>query len=130
LSTAQLVSILRANVTTGNTDLAPAITRVFQDHSLSQSKKPLLLFIITDGQTLSSEVNTNLILEYALNNPKGKQMQVVCIQAGHSEEGSAFISALRRTCAAHGMSCAIHGMHFTDVSQNGLLPLVSKFMAE
>ncbi len=126
----ELVNILNRNVTTGDTDLAPAITRVFQDHSLSQSKKPLLLFVITDGQTLSSEVNTNMILEYALNNPKGKLMQVVCIQAGYSDEGAAFITALRRSCAAHGMSHAVHGLLFSDVSQNGLLPLVDKYLAE
>ncbi len=130
LSKNELVNILIQNVTTGDTDLAPAITRVFQDHSLSQSKKPLLLFVITDGQTLSSEVNTNLILEYALNNPKGKLMQVVCIQAGYSDEGAAFITALKRSCAAHGMSHAVHGLLFSDVSQNGLLPLVDKYLAE
>jgi len=122
-----LVNILNRAVTTGDTSMAPALSQVLQDHAVTKAGKGLLLVIITDGLTLSSKENSNLLLQYAEKN-KGKQFQVVCIQAGYSEEGAEFVSSLKRNCASHGMADSIHGLLFQDVSQAGISPFLAKFI--
>ncbi|QQR57374.1 MAG: VWA domain-containing protein [Candidatus Melainabacteria bacterium] len=113
-------------VTTGSTDLASAFKEVLRTHT--DSGKPVMLIVLTDGQTLSSGDSENVILNFADHATAGKRFQLVCIQSGQEQEGARFISALKRDCASRGISKSVHALRFEEVSQEGIAPFLIRFL--
>lgn len=121
---------LYETVTTGSTDLASAFKAVLRSHSESGSTKPVMLIVLTDGQTLSSSDSANIILNFADHAIAGKKFQLICIQSGQQQEGARFIADLKRDCAKRGISQAVHALRFEEVSQDGIAPFLIRFLQQ
>lgn len=110
------------------TSLAAALTSVFKQRHKNTVTKPLLLIILTDGQTLSTQENADVILNNQSNLAGKDEFKIVCIQAGRSNDGAKFVEDLRNSCAQRGLENCVNSLLFEDVSRAGIVPFLMRFM--
>ncbi|MBP6747297.1 hypothetical protein KA344_18850, partial [bacterium] len=130
LTAARLAQALDSVVTTGDTVLAPALRATFERELALDSKKSLLLFVITDGEGLASNDNLEVIREYALKFKGAKRLKIVFIQAGYSEVGAQFVSNLATALRPQSQAVSVHTVLFDEVSQRGLAAVITPFLQQ
>lgn len=127
LSAGKIEAILAEAVTTDDTRLAPALRDVF-DYELAHLQKPLLMLIITDGQSISSDEIDAVLMENMSKFDKGRKLRIVFIQTGFSTQGARFISALADKCKQHGIQGYVYTLPFDRVIKDGLASLLEPFI--
>jgi len=127
LNATKVQAILADTVTTDDTQLAPALRDVF-DYELSHLQKPLLMLIITDGQSISSDEIDSVLLDNISKFDKGRKLRIVFIQTGFSTQGARFISALSDKCKQHGIQGYVYTLPFDRVIKDGWASLLEPFI--
>lgn len=128
ISAAKFNQRLNETVTTGSTILAPALRAMLEQISQSASAKPLLLFVITDGQAISANENLAILCDYAGRFGNGQRIKLVCIQTGYSEEGAQFTAKLAADCKKRGFTEFMHTIFYEEVSQKGVAPAIAPLL--
>lgn len=127
LSATKVEAILADTVTTDDTQLAPALRDVF-DYELAHLQKPLLMLIVTDGQSISSDQIDAVLMDNMSKFDHGRKLRIVFIQTGYSTQGARFIAALSDKCKQHGIQGYVYTLPFDHVIKDGLASLLDPFI--
>jgi hypothetical protein len=126
IKAAAVEKILAKNVTTGNTYLAPALKAALA--LTGADTRPYLIILVTDGQSVSSEENVDILVN-ALNRSSAlSKSKVVFLQAGYSEQGTQFVAKLQSGLSAHGMKQATDMLLFEETSEKGILGAIEPLL--
>ena len=98
--------------------------------SQSAANRPLLLFVITDGQAISANENLAILCDYASRFGKGQRIKLVCIQTGYSEEGAQFTAKLAADCKKRGFTEFMHTIFYEEVAQKGVAPAIAPLLMD
>lgn len=128
-SCADMTREIEATVTTGNTVLAPALKATLEAESKA-ADKPLLLFIVTDGQAMAGKEVLQTICDIGARFANGKRIKLIFIQTGYSEEGARFVSSLSAECKRRGMADFVQAILYEEIAQKGVAPAIEPLFIE
>jgi hypothetical protein len=128
LNAEQFTRGLQGAVTTGSTLLAPALKATLDYESTASAAKPLLLFVITDGQAMTGKEILATVSDYGTRFGRGQRIKIICIQSGYSEEGALFVTNLTAECKRRGLTDFVSAVLYEEIAEKGVAQVIEPFV--
>lgn len=117
----QIMMILNASKPNGGTEFAAPLKQIIDDYWRTARKQPLLIVMITDGETNSGAAAEQVLREATSRMTVSNQIKLVIFQIGDTGDGADFVRRLDHDLVLSGARYDIvKAVLFDELWQNGL----------
>jgi len=117
----KIVEILNASRPNGGTEFAGPLRQIISDYLKVPRKHPLLIVMITDGETNSGAAAEKVLVEATNRMTSSNQIKLVIFQIGETGDGADFVRRLDQDLVGSGARFDIvKAVFFDQLWQNGL----------
>ncbi len=118
---AQIAAIMNASKPNGGTEFAGPLKQVIDDYWRTTRQQPLLIVMITDGETNSGAAAEQVLRDATSRMTNNNQIKLVIFQIGDTGDGADFVRRLDHDLVLGGARYDIvKAVLFDDLWQNGL----------